>query len=150
MWFSELNGQYLYITVCETLLFCISLTQHVSRRQPGWVGLCPFWSGSWSEHRGWSEQSAVQHWFPFNNTFWLWTHLTDFVHCWGCLYIKSRPLFLGVTGLELVTHWFVCRALLDGHTLMSCLIRAAVLYVGDFHITVRRLLQLLLWSSPSW
>lgn len=63
--------------------------------------------------------------------------------------MKPRLLFLGVTGAELVTLRLVRSALLDGHTLMSCLIRAAVLYGGDFHIPVRGLLQLLLWSSPS-
>lgn len=147
--FSELNGKYPYITVCVSLLFRISLIQHVSWGNPGWVHLCPFWSCSYSAHWGWEQCITDSLHVVMNNMLWMLTLWTDFVRCWGWLNINFRPLFVGVTGLELVTRWFVCRVLHDGHTLMSCLIRVAVLYEGDFHIPVRGLLQLLLWSSPS-
>lgn len=131
------------ILTLPSVLAFFSLTQHVATQ----VGLiCAHFGGVAALSRAPCNTYSLH--VVLNNTLWLLTHWTDFVHCWGWL-SKSRPLFLGVTGLGLVTRWSVCSALLDGHTFMSCLIRAAVLYEGDFHIPVRGLLQLLLWSSPS-
>lgn len=142
--FQNWNGKDPYITICVSLLF--SYTACVMKATQ--VGLiCAHFGGVAALSRAPCNTDSLH--VVLNNTLWLLTHWTDFVQCWGWLNSKSRPLFLGVTGLGLVTRWSVCSALLDGHTFMSCLIRAAVLYEGDFHIPVRGLLQLLLWSSPS-